>query len=61
MTTLIKAHNAAHPDDALPHARLHDLRHVHATTLLLAGTPVMSSPPGSATLTHRSPCACMPT
>jgi integrase len=25
---------------ALPHARLHDLRHVHATTLLLAGTPV---------------------
>jgi integrase len=25
---------------ALPHARLHDLRHVHATTLLLAGVPV---------------------
>ena len=24
----------------LPHARLHDLRHVHATTLLLAGVPV---------------------
>ncbi len=24
----------------LPHARLHDLRHVHATTLLLAGAPV---------------------
>jgi integrase len=23
-----------------PHARLHDLRHVHATTLLLAGVPV---------------------
>jgi integrase len=25
---------------SLPHARLHDLRHVHATTLLLAGVPV---------------------
>ncbi len=24
----------------LPHARLHDLRHLHATTLLLAGIPV---------------------
>ena len=24
----------------LPHARLHSLRHVHATTLLLAGVPV---------------------
>ena len=40
MATLIKAHNGASPDEALPHARLHDLRHVHATTLLLAGTPV---------------------
>jgi integrase len=40
MTTLIKAHNDKHPDSALPHARLHDLRHVHATTLLLAGTQV---------------------
>jgi integrase len=24
----------------LPHARLHVLRHIHATTLLLAGVPV---------------------
>ncbi|MFI7222769.1 tyrosine-type recombinase/integrase [Nonomuraea angiospora] len=24
----------------LPHARPHDLRHIHATTLLLAGVPV---------------------
>lgn len=24
----------------MPHARLHDLRHLHATTLLLAGVPV---------------------
>jgi integrase len=28
------------PDGLLPPARLHDLRHVHATTLLLAGVPV---------------------
>jgi integrase len=28
------------PDAPLPAARLHDLRHVHATTLLLAGVPV---------------------
>jgi integrase len=28
------------PDSPLPPARLHDLRHVHATTLLLAGVPV---------------------
>jgi integrase len=26
--------------DQLPHARLHDLRHIHATTLLLSGVPV---------------------
>ena len=28
------------PGEALSHARLHDLRHLHATTLLLAGVPV---------------------
>ena len=28
--TLIKRHNAHNPKDPLPHARLHDLRHVHA-------------------------------
>ncbi|MGH8836632.1 MAG: tyrosine-type recombinase/integrase [Actinomycetes bacterium] len=28
------------PSAPLPPARLHDLRHVHATTLLLAGVPV---------------------
>jgi integrase len=44
MTKLIAAHNQ--PDDGprpthpLPHARLHDLRHIHATTLLLSGVPV---------------------
>ena len=44
--------SALHPDSvtalarklvatsSLPPARLHDLRHVHATTLLLAGVPV---------------------
>lgn len=40
MATLIKEHNAADGVTPLPHARLHDLRHVHATTLLLAGVPV---------------------
>jgi integrase len=28
------------PEDQLPRARLHDLRHLHATTLLLSGVPV---------------------
>jgi integrase len=41
---LIKAHNATMPGggtgELLPAARLHDLRHIHATTLLLAGVPV---------------------
>ncbi|MFF4242298.1 tyrosine-type recombinase/integrase [Actinomadura geliboluensis] len=44
MTSLIKLHNApmdgTSPTELLPHARLHDLRHIHATTLLLAGVPV---------------------
>lgn len=40
MPTFIKAHNKAQPKKPLPHARLHDLRHIHATTLLLAGVPV---------------------
>lgn len=42
MTNLINRHNDAYPPPAraLPHARLHDLRHLHATTLLLAGVPV---------------------
>ena len=42
MTKLINNYNKAvtSPAQALPHARLHDLRHLHATTLLLAGVPV---------------------
>lgn len=45
MATSIKAYNdpedpADRPARPLPHARLHDLRHVHATMLLLAGVPV---------------------
>ncbi len=44
MTKLIHAHNrpeqAPRPKDQLPHARLHDLRHIHATTSLLSGAPV---------------------
>ena len=34
MTKLIRAHTQ------LPHGRLHDLRHLHATILLLSGVPV---------------------
>ncbi|GAA1264128.1 hypothetical protein Psi02_76320 [Planotetraspora silvatica] len=42
---LIKAYNepadkGRTPAELLPYARLHDLRHIHATTLLLAGVPV---------------------
>lgn len=42
MSKLIKAYNKSvvSPARSLPHARLHDLRHLHATTLLLAGVPV---------------------
>ena len=39
MTKLINTHNDRQ-DKPLPHVRLHDLRHLHATTLLLAGAPV---------------------
>ena len=44
MTKLIRSRNEpdqrSRPKDQLPHARLHDLRHLHATTLLLSGVPV---------------------
>ena len=42
MTKLINRYNRSltAPAEPLPHARLHDLRHLHATTLLLAGVPV---------------------
>jgi integrase len=45
MANLIKRHNRAKGEgsdagEMLPHIRLHDLRHVHATTLLLAGVAV---------------------
>ncbi|MEV5705746.1 tyrosine-type recombinase/integrase [Actinoallomurus sp. NPDC052274] len=40
MASLIARHNKATPATALPPARLHDLRHIHATMLLLAGVPV---------------------
>ena len=42
MTKLIRQHIKSLPATAqpIPHARLHDLRHLHATTLLLAGVPV---------------------
>jgi integrase len=42
MGKLISTSNnaAVRPAKPLPSARLHDLRHLHATTLLLAGVPV---------------------
>jgi integrase len=42
MNKLISKHNEAATSlaQALPHARLHDLRHLHAITPLLAGVPV---------------------
>ncbi|WP_203434093.1 site-specific integrase [Jiangella asiatica] len=41
MPRLIEAYDRTVMEpDRLPRARLHDLRHVHATTLLLAGVPV---------------------
>lgn len=44
MTKTIRAYNSPpqgpKPAEPLPHARVHDLRHIHATTLLLAGVPV---------------------
>jgi integrase len=42
MNKLIAVHNDSASDagQALPHIRLHDLRHLHATPLLLAGIPV---------------------
>lgn len=44
MAVLIKRYNdsqaKAKPGKPLPPARLHDLRHIHATTLLRAGVPV---------------------
>jgi integrase len=42
MTKLINQHNKliTPPGKLVPQARLHDLRHLHATTLLLAGVPV---------------------
>jgi integrase len=42
MNKLITTHNTSVTAVALalPHARLHDLRHLHVTTLLLAGVPV---------------------
>ncbi|HEX4063674.1 MAG TPA: tyrosine-type recombinase/integrase [Streptosporangiaceae bacterium] len=44
MSKQIRAYNdpegGPRAKDQLPHARLHDLRHIHATTLLLSNVPV---------------------
>ena len=65
MSKLIRAHNepeqGPRPKDQLPRARLHDLRHLHATTLLLSGVPVHVVAARWATPTRLSPCACTPT
>ena len=54
MGKLISEYNksAVTPAKPLPSARLHDLRHVHATALLLAGVPVHV---GAARLGHADP------
>src|SRR5207302_6263178 len=39
-TRRTKRQELPRPPKPLPHARLHDLRHVHATLLLTAGVPV---------------------
>jgi Phage integrase family len=63
MAKLIHAHNEPDqgppPEDQLPHARLHDLRHLHATTLPVCSpaSPCMSLRPASDTLTRLSPPA----
>src|SRR6266545_144459 len=50
MTKLIRAHNepgqGPRPKEQLPHARLHDLRHIHATTLQMSGVATDASFPG---------------
>ncbi|GAA3759500.1 tyrosine-type recombinase/integrase [Salinactinospora qingdaonensis] len=45
MSTMVNRYNnpprgEAKPAEPLPRVRLHDLRHIHATTLLLSGVPV---------------------
>ena len=40
MRRTIRALNSAHPETPLPHMKLHDLRHIHASLLLKAGVPV---------------------
>lgn len=40
MPKLIERQNQSEESEPLPRMRLHDLRHVHATVLLLAGVPV---------------------
>ena len=37
--TVLAGQTVCRANKQLPHARLHDLRHLHATTLLLSGVP----------------------
>lgn len=61
MAALIKGHNGGEDVEPLPRARLHDLRHVHATTLLLAASPSTWWLLGSGTLTRPSRSGSTPT
>jgi len=65
MTVLIRAHNrpeqGPRPKNQLPHARLHDLRYLHATTLPLSGVPVHVIAARLGTPTPQSRFACTPT
>ncbi|MGH3379054.1 MAG: hypothetical protein ACRDP6_30435, partial [Actinoallomurus sp.] len=66
MPKLIASYNepadeSKRPSRSLPRVRLHNLRHVHASMLLLAGVPVhVVWLSGSATLTPRSRCGSTP-
>ncbi|MEV3978560.1 tyrosine-type recombinase/integrase [Nonomuraea sp. NPDC049758] len=51
----IKRYNQMNTGMPLPHARLHDLRHIPATILLLAGVPVHVV---AARLGHADPSSC---
>ena len=57
---LIDAYNKQHPSTPLRRIRLHDLRHIHATTLLLGGVPVHRPRRGWVTRTRASRCGLRP-
>lgn len=60
MTKTVRAYNAPkegpRPAEPLPRARVHDLRHIHATTRSWLACPCMWWPLGWGTLTRPSRC-----